>query len=131
MERVSHSRTGGRARWVFGTIWLSDLGCGVWEHIGAFFPLSFPLSLSLSLPFPPSQLVVSSFLIVLAGYHIFTHMSALFVFFIISVRHAEVIIALGGVFISFFLLTLDRQRRLFGFYVARLIFTLSTPSPFL
>lgn len=89
------------------------------------------LSLSLSLPFPPSQLVVSSFLIVLAGYHIFTHMSALFVFFIISVRHAEVIIALGGVFISFFLLTLDRQRRLFGFYVARLIFTLSTPSPFL
>lgn len=89
------------------------------------------LPLSLSLPFPPSQLVVSSFLIVLAGYHIFTHMSALFVFFIISVRHAEVIIALGGVFISFFLLTLDRQRRLFGFYVARLIFTLSTPSPFL
>jgi hypothetical protein len=100
-KRGSHSRTGGQARWVFGTIWLSDLGGGVWEHTGALFSLLF-LCLFF---FPPSQLVLCSFLIVLAGYHIFTHMSAVFVFAIISVRHAEVIIALAGVlYFLFFLL---------------------------
>jgi hypothetical protein len=68
----------------------------------------------MSLLFPPSQLVLCSFLIVLAGYHIFTHMSAVFVFAIISVRHAEVIIALAGVLYFLFFPPLDWQRRLLG-----------------
>jgi hypothetical protein len=41
-------------------------------------------------------------------------MSAVFVFAIISVRHAEVIIALAGVLYFLFFPPLDWQRRLLG-----------------
>jgi len=102
------------ARQVLGTIWLFDIGVGV---LGAYWRIVYVSFLSLSL-FPSSWNLFALLVLACARWipHIHAH-ATLFTLFtlptIISVRHAEVIIALAGVFFFFlFLFSLDGNARL-------------------